>query len=304
MFITQPGRISPHVHFAGNRMICNYIIAAKKQLILLDAGLTLSAVILEQQINRLQTGNCRLQAVYLTHSHYDHLGSVPYLMKKFPGLQTGAHPVAQEVMHNPKAVKLMQALNEESEKKYAHLIRLPPEAKFRPFLIDRIFRDQEIIYPDDTISMQIIYMPGHSRDSIAFYILPDKVLYCSDGIGVPTPTGFIQATFLSNYDDYLASLYKLQKLDIDILALPHTGVIKGRTDIQTHFAGSIDETVALRERIARYLTEFDGEVEKVTRRIAEEDIEKHQIIQPREAFIINLKAMVVKTKRDIETGLL
>lgn len=299
MFITQPGQISPHVHFVGNRMMCNYIITAKKQLILLDAGLTLSALILEQQIKRLQTDHCRLQAVWLTHSHYDHLGSVPYLTTKFPNLQIGAHPVAREVMQNPKAIKLMQVLNEASEKEYAHLIHLPPEAKFRPFPIDKTFRDKETVFPDDDISIQIIYTPGHTRDSIAFYILPDKVLYCSDGIGIPTPTGFIQVTFLSDYDDYLASLHKLQKFDIDILALPHAGVIKEKKDIQNHFARSIEETVALRERITQYLNDAGGDVDAVTARIADEDIERHQIMQPREAFMINLKAMVLRTRKDL-----
>ena len=53
----------------------------------------------------------------------------------------------------------------------------------------------KIINFEDGISVQIIFTPGHTRDSIAFYILPDKVLYGGDGLGIPTPTGFIQAEF-------------------------------------------------------------------------------------------------------------
>lgn len=299
MFISKPCQISPNVHFVGNQMMCNFIIKTNEKLVLLDAGLTISALLLKKQIAALETNSEKLQSIWLTHSHYDHIGSIPYLLKKFPVNEIGAHPVAKQTLENPRAIQLIKLLNSESEKRFAKQVTLPDEAKFQTFEINRLFTNGEYIDLDYDLSIQIIYTPGHTRDSIAFYILPDKVLYGGDGLGIPTPTGFIQAEFLSHYDDYLTSLYKLQKMDIEILALPHAGVFKGYEDVNDHFDKSIEETFSLRNRISNYLKKHNGDVESVTNKIADEDLEKHQIMQPKEAFMINLRAMVVRTKKDL-----
>ena len=298
MFISHPCKISENVNFVGNQIMCNYIIKTKEKLILLDAGLTISALTLEKQIRELEI-NLKLESIWLTHSHYDHIGSIPYLLKKFKVAEIGAHPIAKNVLENPKALQLIKLLNEESEKRFASYVTLPTEAKFQTFKLSRLFEDGEIFSFEDELSVQIIFTPGHTRDSVAFYILPDKVLYGGDGLGIPTPTGFIQAEFLSNYDDYLSSLYKLQKMDIEILALPHAGVFEGYSDVKNHFEKSIKETYSLRERIFNYLKKHKGDPELVTQKIAEEDLKKHKIMQPKEAFMINLRAMVVRTKKDL-----
>ncbi len=298
MVITEPGQITPHLHFLGSSTLCFYYIHGKTESILVDAGVTISAVSLAQQLHVLLVGPQQLTAIWLTHSHYDHLGSVPYLLQQFPGVQVGAHPVVKDVLANPKAIEHIHRLLTESERRHPE-IQLPPVAQFAAFAIQQELQDNELVELGDGVRIRVLYTPGHTRDSLSFYILPDRALCGSDGLGVPSPTGFIQATFLSNYFDYLDSLHKMQQLDIELLCLPHGGVIQGKEAVQEHFRRSLTETMALRQRIEHYLKIYNGDSQRVTKQICDEDYQAQQIIQPIAAFLINLRAMVERTKKDL-----
>ena len=300
MRILEPGQISEHVHFVGDIMMSTYLVLTRHQAVQMDAGLTTTALLLERQLKSLGFEQRPIHDIFLTHSHYDHIGAVPYLLQKFPGTRTGAHPLVSKVLASEKAVRLIRALNEEAEGLFAGQVKVPPEAKFRPFPVDITLHDGERRELDGITSITVYETPGHTRDSLAFYVLPDRLLYTGDGIGIPTETGFIQATFLSDYKAYLESLRKLQSLDVEILCLPHGGVIAGKADVENHFQRSIEETVRLRGRMETKLRKHRGDVEAVTREIAAEDYEKHRIKQPPQAFAINLRAMVALTKRDLE----
>lgn len=295
MLLTNIGKISSHIDLIGSRSICCYLVNGSEQSVLLDAGMTADAETLSDQIHHQLNDPSRFTWILLTHSHYDHLGGVPFLVTRFPHLKVAAHPHVSEILNKANAVKLIQQLNAG----YAEYHRKRnPNIQFTSFQIDRFLSDNELIEIGD-VSIQVIYTPGHTRGCISFYVLPDQALFSSDVIGAPTTTGFIQPAFLSDYSKYLNSLYEFTKLEIEVLCLPHGGAIKDSNPAQSYIQKAIEHTISLRERIEKHLSNMDGNIEGVTQEIIEEDYQKHQIKQAIEPYRINIRAMVKTTKKDM-----
>ncbi len=294
MNLTTTGKISPHIDFLGSSRICNYLVHGVKESALLDTGMALDAGDLYLQIREHLKDTDRLRWILLSHSHYDHLGGTPFLIKQFPQIKTAAHPQVDEILSKSSAINLIQRLNAE----YEALRKMKSDFEFSAFRIDHFLKHNEIIDLGN-VSIQVIYTPGHTRGCVSFYILPDRALFGSDVIGAPSPSGYIQTAFLSDYNQYLNSLLELQKLEIEFLCLPHGGVIQGATAAKEFLQKSIDQTISLRERITRYLLDLDYSVDAVTQKIIDEDYQKYQVEQPVQAFRLNTLAMVNTTKRNL-----
>src|SRR3989304_1572164 len=113
-------------------------------------------------LDLLSRKNLRLEAVVLTHGHYDHIAGVKELLK--------AHPQAQLI------------LSQDAEKVACSPLRNLSVLFFRPFSIrkaDRLVaQPQRIELPG--LSLEVMDLPGHSPGSIGLYDVQDKSLYCGD----------------------------------------------------------------------------------------------------------------------------
>ena len=55
--------------------------------------------------------------ILLTHSHFDHCGAAPYLLRKFPHARIAASARAAEVLQKESAITLIRRFNAEYEEK-------------------------------------------------------------------------------------------------------------------------------------------------------------------------------------------
>ncbi len=291
MRILNPGRVSDHVVFIGDFMMSFYVIDAPRKA-LIDAGMAVNVRNLTHDIEKTIGGFDNLDYLFLTHSHYDHVGLVSYIKRVNPDVKVVAHPYAKRVFSNPRAMEIIRDLNEQS-------LRFVPDleddwkevAKIDRIDVDITPEDGETFDLGDGVKIQVFYTPGHTKDSVTYYLLPDRAVFGSDGLGVYTGSGRIMAEFLSNYDEYIESIKKLQDLDIELICLPHSGVVKGKDQVKEHIEKHIKETVDYRNRIIDLYRRF-GDTEKVVKTITMEDYEKEKVFQPIEAYLINLRAMV------------
>lgn len=289
MFITNPGKVSDHIWFLGSQAMPSYLIMGREGVII-DTGVSISGPNILTGLKDVLGDTKELKYIFLTHSHFDHCGSAPFLKREIPGLRIGASKVCSEVFFNPKAVDLIKDLCRDTERSIDLNAVFPGmDISFDEIAVDRVLKEGDRI---DLGGVEILVYntPGHTRCSLGYYIIPDRAIFCGETSGVPDTMGEILPEFLSSYDDYINSLRKLSGLEVDIIGLAHGGLLTGE-DAYTYFSRSIEATERFRSMIEDYLEKYE-DMERVVETIAEEQYSKGTILQAKRPYMINLRAKV------------
>ncbi len=110
MIIKNTGKIIDGLYMMGTPAMPVYLLDGEKPAIF-DAGLTFLGNIYTDGIRKI-IGNRDLQYCFLTHSHFDHCGSVSILKKNFPGLKVVASEKAKNVLGPPNTIELIRNLTQ------------------------------------------------------------------------------------------------------------------------------------------------------------------------------------------------
>jgi len=265
-------------------------LLTSKAPVLFDAGVTAMGPRYLKDI-RTHLGNAdRLDYILLTHSHYDHCGACPFLKRKIKGLKIAASAHAAEILKKPSAVELMRTLSKTFEKAFRNIIE-NEDVSFEPVVVDLILKDGDELDYGGGWKVRVIETPGHTKDSLSYYIPRIKTAIVGEAAGV-FHNNSINPQFSSSYSDYMVSLEKLAALDMDILALGHKHILTG-DDIGRYLKDSIETTVLFKESIDGYLDRFNGNREKVVNTIFGENYDETvQMQQDKTSFLLNLRAQV------------
>jgi glyoxylase-like metal-dependent hydrolase (beta-lactamase superfamily II) len=290
MLLKSKGKIAENLYVIGNAALPTFLWAGKVP-VLFDAGMTFMGPAYFRDLESHLGGAQRLRYLLLTHSHYDHCGSAPYLKRKIPALKIGASSKAAEVLKRPNAIRMIQDLSKEGEESFGPSIK-GEDIFFDKLDIDLSLDDSSEIDIEEAEKVRVITTPGHTRDSISFYLPWSKTLICGETVGTINRDSSVRPQFLAGYDDSLGSLEKISKLNIEILIMAHLHILKGK-EARDHISKSIEATRAFRERVQDALKEAHGNQEEAVKRIFHEDYEVRKIIwQERKPYLINLTAQV------------
>ena len=75
------------------------------------------------------------------------------------------------------------------------------------------------------MTFSVVSLPGHTKDSIAFYLREKKLLLGSETLGVYFGNDTYLPFFLVGYQMSLDAFEKVKTMDIDYMLLPHYGVV-------------------------------------------------------------------------------
>lgn len=228
--------------------------------------------------------------IALTHAHFDHCGAASYLSRKITSIKVTASPRASEILQRHNAVDLICRLNAEYEQGMEQELK-NEDVTFRALHVDYKLSNGDRIPLSNGTACEVIETPGHTRDSLSYFMSDTGVLVIGDAAGA-CEGGFMHSPFLTSYEDYIRSIEKLQTLKPTALCIAHSGIVVG-SDVPRYFAEALTAAIEYKEMIEKYLDEYDGDTGKVVRRITAEEYDAQQNhIQKRQPFILNLQAKV------------
>lgn len=238
---------------------------------------------------------------FLTHSHFDHCGSVAGLKKSFPAMTVVASDRAKNVLGRPNARALMRKLTEAAEQMVPKIgIDIDEYDRFEPFEINVTVKEGDVIELSRDIAVQVLETPGHTRDCLSYYVPRKKILLCSEAAGIPDATGYIVTEALVDYDLYFESMSRLSKLDFEVLCLGHRQALTGQ-EAKNYFRKSMADSRNFLNRVERALDEFNGDIQQTMARV--KAVEYDPVKGPKQiepAYLLNLEAKIKAIKKRSE----
>lgn len=301
MIINRTGKIIDDLHMVGHPAMPVYLLDGEKPVIF-DAGLTFLGKLYTNGIREI-IGNRDLHYCFLSHSHFDHCGAVSILKQNFPGLKVVASEKAKIVFGRPNAIELMRKLTRSAEQLASHIgTELAEFERFEPFEVDLTLKDGELIELSRDITVEVFETPGHTRDSLSYFIPRKKILLCSEAAGIPDATGYVVSEALVNFDQYYESMMRLSKVEYEVLCLGHRQALLGQ-DAKNYFHKSMADCRQFLNLVEIALGEEDGHVEKVVARVKASEydtVQEPKQIEP--AYLLNLEAKVKVIKMRLENS--
>ncbi len=132
MIITKTGKIIDGFYAVGSPTTPIYLLDGTVP-VLFDGGFSALALHYETGIKEILKDR-KPACLFLTHSHFDHIGSVSHLKKIWPRLQIGGSVRCHEILVKQKAIQLIRDLSLESIKDFKEMGVHPLNEKpFEPF---------------------------------------------------------------------------------------------------------------------------------------------------------------------------
>lgn len=144
------------------------------------------------------------------------------------------------------------------------------------------------------LTCRVYETPGHTRDSLAFYLPEIGALLPGEACGVLQGEAGrkLQVEFLASFEAYIDSLQLTTALEPDTICLAHGWVLTGH-DARELLQRSWAETFQYRALIEGYLAAAGGDVETAIRDMAHTEYDvKGGIRQDRVSYVTNLTAQV------------
>lgn len=195
-----------------------------------------------------------LNYIFITHAHFDHLGTIPYLKQKFPNVKIIAGSDTVKLLNKDDTIEKLFELNRDSALALGQEFSLSLNVWKDALKIDEVLNEGDEIDLGDGVHVKAIYTPGHTKDCMSYYIKPDGVLVSGDAVGAYGGRDFVTPTFSNNLTDYLSSLSKIENLEIKILSLGHSGVLSG-------------------DLVGRFISELANSAKKLSNEIVEREEE-------------------------------
>lgn len=214
----------------------SYLIRSEQKNVLIDTGLNFPQAFQSLRIGLSEAGTNpeELTDILLTHFHVDHVGLVHRFKETSKNIELSIHHVEAELS------KLMSKEFEnykESMQKFFEINGAPTSIavnleRFHPaFFTPQAYQELAVsalpIEDGEEIAVgaynfQVLWTPGHSPGHVCLYEPSLRVLFSGDHL-LPTITPHV-AQFMENMDpltDYLRSLEKMEKLDVDVVLPAH-----------------------------------------------------------------------------------
>ena len=266
MRIRNAGKVTEGVWCLGSEESNIYLLEGDQESMIVSGGMSYLVPTLLEQFQVCGIDETRITKLLILHSHFDHIGAIPFFKRRNLSLEVYASARGWEILGMPKAITTINKFGRDVA------VHMGFEGVYSQYDIE--WRDDisgKTVVEGNHLGVEplegIVYeTPGHSSCSVSFYVPSIKALFPSDGGGIPYKE-MIVASGNSNFTKYQESLEKLKDLDVEFLCADHYGYIIGE-EAKNYIRESIQAARARRSEIEEvYLQSRDMEV--ATRELVE-----------------------------------
>lgn len=172
-------------------------------------------------------GRESLDLVLISHTHYDHIGALPYILNRWPNVTVYAAAKAASVFQSKGARATMVKMGEAARDSFTSS-KEPISAD--GLRVDCIVKEGERISigQEDFV---VLETPGHTDCSLTYVLEPAGIMFTSESTGVLESPEVIETSFLKNYQDTIDSAMKCKEYHPKLVVGPHYGIFpRGFTD--------------------------------------------------------------------------
>ena len=261
MRFQKPGEIIDNLYHLGAEESCVYALRGGRGMALISGGMSYILPGVLSRMHEFGIDPAKITTLLILHSHFDHVGIVPYFKRNYPRIEVLASEAAIATFQKPKAVEFINGYNllnagdrKETLRDFDH--------EWRSDIVAQPVKEGDVIDLGG-FELKIFETPGHSNCSISAYEPNHKILFASDAVGIPFSDRFFPA-MNTNVDQYLASLEKLKTLEVDLLCADHYGYITGE-EARTVVSGSIREALSMRALLTEALRRNGSDIDAAAR---------------------------------------
>jgi len=226
MRIRKPGRVHEKIWFLGREESGVYLLEGKEDSMIVSGGMSYIVSDILQQFKEFGIDENRIKKLLILHSHFDHVGIVPFFKRRHPEIEVYASERAWEILQMDKATVTINEFSRNVAKRMKKEdVYLTYDLDWKKDVSGKTVREGDQI---DLGGLEIstLEIPGHSSCCIAAYAPELKALFPTDGGGIPFNETII-ASGNSNYTKYQQSLERLKDLEVEVYCADHYGYVLG-----------------------------------------------------------------------------
>lgn len=283
------------VNVCGDSSNAAWLIKGRAN-ILYDTGMAYSADKMIENIKR-ELGQAPLDAVILSHSHYDHVAGLPFIKKEWPSAVVYASAYAAGILEKASVRETMRKLSGNAAG-CAGLSKLPPYDDGL-LKVDVTVKDGDVLTIGDH-RITVFETPGHTKCSVS-YLVDDDVLMASETIGVFKGEWYMPC-YLVGYQMTVDAVKKLRNAGAKRLFISHRGICE-ETDLEQVWGFLSRRLEETKNEIIEIIKTCKTKEERLA--VMKEryhDSVVSEIEQPSSAFLLNAAATLNIVEKECMEG--
>jgi len=265
MRIRKPGKVRERIWFLGREESGVYLLEGADSSMIINGGMSYIVSDMLQQIKAFGMDENRIKKLLILHSHFDHVGIVPFFKRRHPKIEVYASQRGWEVLQMDKAILTINEFGRNVAQRMGKGdVYSAYDLEWRKDVSGTTIREGDRIDLGG-LEVSILEIPGHSSCCIAAYAPELRALFPTDGGGIPFDKTIVSSGN-SNYTKYQQSLERLKDLEVDYYCADHYGYVTG-TEAREFISKSIKmakENRARMEEVYRSTRDIDTAAQELT----------------------------------------